>query len=85
MIETDPRFDRTRPLAPELSTKRRVFPSCGIASGQMLLPRRDPLAKSTSIPDRAMDFLVGVDPDDLTGHERLVAALEKDGEFESKA
>jgi hypothetical protein len=32
-----------------------------------------------------MDFLVGVDPDDLTGHERLVAALEEDGEFESKA
>lgn len=32
-----------------------------------------------------MDFLVGVDPDDLTGHERLVAALDDDNAFEGKA
>lgn len=50
----------------------------------MLLPRRDPLANRLRYRDRAVGFLVGVDPDDLTGHERLVAALEEDREFESK-
>ena len=28
-----------------------------------------------------MGFLVGVDPDDLTGHQRVTAALQKNREF----
>ncbi len=32
-----------------------------------------------------MALLVCVDPHDLTGHERVNAALQKDGEFEDKA
>jgi len=32
-----------------------------------------------------MGLLVGIDPDDFTRHERLVAALQKDREFEGEA
>ena len=32
-----------------------------------------------------MRLLVGVDPDDFTGHERLIAALQEDREFEGEA
>src|SRR5882672_3650050 len=56
-----------------------------IASGQMLLPRSDPLPDRFRYRDRAMRFLVGVDPDDFTGHERLIAALQEDREFEGEA
>ena len=38
MIETDPGFDRTRPLAPELSMQLRLFPSHEIVSGQDASP-----------------------------------------------
>jgi hypothetical protein len=31
-----------------------------------------------------MGLLVGVDPDDFTGHERLIATLQEDREFEGK-
>jgi hypothetical protein len=53
--------------------------------GQMLLPRRDPLPDRLRYRDRAMGLLVGVDPDDFTGHERLIAALQEDREFEGEA
>ena len=32
-----------------------------------------------------MGLLVGIDPDDFAGHERIRAALEEDGEFEGEA
>ena len=48
-------------------------------------------ARSNQVPDRLRDrdrtmgLLVGVDPDDLAGHERLSCTLEEDGEFEGEA
>src|SRR5215217_8977957 len=56
-----------------------------IASGQMLLARRDPLPDRLRYRDRAMGLLVGVDPDDFTGHERLIAALAEDRKLEGEA
>ncbi len=63
----------------------RLCPPYDIASGQMLLPRSDPLPDRLRYRDRTMGFLIGVDPDDFTGHERLVAALQEDREFEGEA
>ena len=55
------------------------------SSCQMLFPRRDPLPDRLRYRDRAMGLLVGVDPDDFAGHERLIAALQEDREFEGEA
>src|SRR5438128_11307733 len=55
------------------------------ASGQMLLPRSNPLPDRPRYRDRSMGLLVGIDPHDFTRHERLVAALQKDREFEGEA
>jgi len=52
---------------------------------QMLLPRRDPLPDRFGYRHRAMGLLVGIHPDDFTGHERLVAAFPEDRKFESEA
>ena len=32
-----------------------------------------------------MGLLIGVDPDYLAGHERIMSALQEDGEFEAEA
>src|SRR6185369_12514207 len=58
---------------------------CDIASGQMLLSRRDPLPDRLRYRDRAMGLLVGVDPDDFACHERLIAALAEDRKLEGEA
>ena len=55
------------------------------ASGQMPLARHDEVPDRLRYRDRTMGFLIGMDPDDLAGHERLMAAPQKDGEFKCKA
>src|SRR5262249_51314990 len=51
----------------------------------MPLPRRDQIPDLLRDRDRAMRLLIGVDPDDLAGHQRVAAAFEEDREFEGKA
>ena len=51
----------------------------------MPFPRRDEVADRLRDRDRTMGFLIGIDPDDFTGHQRLVAPLLENGEFEAKA
>jgi hypothetical protein len=64
---------------------RFVFPVGPSTSGQM------PFARGDHVPDRfrdrdgAMGLLVGIDPHDLAGHQRVIAALQENGEFEADA
>ena len=51
----------------------------------MPFPRRDELADRLRDRDRTMGFLIGVDPDDLAGHQRVSAALPENGKLEGKA
>ena len=53
--------------------------------GQMRFARSDPLPDRFRYRDRAMGVLISIDPDDLAGHERLIAALQEDRELEGEA
>ena len=52
---------------------------------EMRFARRDQIPHRFRYRDRTMGLLIGVDPDNLTGRERISATLRKDGEFETEA
>jgi hypothetical protein len=54
------------------------------ASGQMQFARGDEFPRFGDW-DRTMGLLMSVDPHDLAGHQRITAALQKDGQFEHEA
>src|SRR5829696_1947125 len=56
-----------------------------MASGQVLLPGRDPLPDRLRYRDRAMGLLVGVDPDDFTSDKRLMTVLQENRKLEGEA
>ena len=51
----------------------------------VFLPRRDHIPDRLSDRHRPMGFLVGVDPDDLAGDQRVPLALPEDRKLESNA
>ena len=83
MIETDPEFDRTQPLAPELSIQSRLFPPHEIVSGQGASPAPHPRVYFDTGTARWASWLVLTQT--ISPHDGLVSALEEDSAFESKA